>query len=161
MLRSAASTGPKEGWGRMKIEPICSDKKRCLDLLLLADPCEEMVDRYLADGEMYAVFDGDEIVCECVMHERADGQIELKNLATLPSRQRSGLASMLLREMFRLYAGRYERMYVGTCGAESFYMSLGFRYAYTDAGFFTRNYPEPVIDNGVQCIDMVYLVREL
>jgi ribosomal protein S18 acetylase RimI-like enzyme len=145
----------------MRIERVCDDKKRYLDLLLLADPCEEMVEKYLADGEMYVLYDGDEAVCECVMYEREDGQIELKNLATSPDRQRQGHASALVREMFCTYAGRYERMYVGTCGAESFYESLGFRYSYTDPGFFTRNYPEPVIDNGVQCIDMVYLVKDL
>lgn len=145
----------------MRIERVCSDKKRYLDLLLLADPCEEMVDKYLAEGEMYVLYDDEEAVCECVMHEREDGQIELKNLATSPDRQHQGFASALMREMFRLYAGRYEHMFVGTCGAESFYESLGFRRAYTDFGFFTRNYPEPVIDNGVQCIDMVYLKKDL
>ena len=145
----------------MRIERIENDKKRFLDLLLLADPCEEMVDKYLFGGEMYVLFDGAEAVCECVMFERGDGQIELKNLATAPQRQRQGHASALVREMFRIYAGRYARMYVGTSGAESFYESLGFRYDYTDFGFFVRNYPEPVIDNGVQCIDMVYLAKDL
>jgi len=144
----------------MRIERITSDKKRFLELLLLADPCEEMVEKYI-DGEMYALYDGDEAVCECVMHERADGQIELKNLATRPDRQKQGFASALVREMFRLYAGRYQKMYVGTSGAESFYESLGFAYAYTDEGFFVRNYPEPVIDNGVQCIDMTYFSKDL
>lgn len=144
----------------MEIKQILSDKKRYLELLLLADPCEEMIDRYI-DGDMYVLFDGGEAVCECVMHERADGQIELKNLATLPSRQRQGLAGMLVREMQRLYAGRYAKMYVGTCGAEHFYTSLGFAFSYVEEGFFTRNYPEPVIDNGVQCIDMTYLCMEL
>ncbi len=161
MWRCAASIGPREGWGKMRIEKIETDKKRYLELLLLADPCEEMVDRYLESGEMYAIFDGDEAVCECVMHARADGCIELKNLATLPERQNQGLATYLLREMFAIYAPKYAKMYVGTCGAEHFYESLGFYYEYTDEGFFVRNYPEPVIDNGVQCIDMMYLAKTL
>lgn len=160
MWRCAAGIGRKAGWGQMRIEPIKTNKKAYLDLLLLADPCEEMIDRYI-DGEMFVLFEGNEAVCECVMHEREDGQIELKNLATQPEKQRRGYASALVREMFRIYAGRYRKMYVGTCGAESFYTSLGFTYAYTDEGFFTLNYPEPVIDNGVQCIDMTYFSKEL
>jgi len=144
----------------MRIERITEGKKRYLELLLLADPCEEMVDKYI-DGDMYVCFDGDEAVCECVMHERTDGQIELKNLATVPQKQGQGFASAIVREMQRIYAGRYSKMYVGTCGAESFYKKLGFAYAYTDEGFFIRNYPEPVIDNGVQCIDMTYFSMNL
>lgn len=145
----------------MRIEQITADKKHFADLLLQADPCMETVDRYLETGEMYVLFDSDEPVCECVLWERNSREIELKNLATQPHRRRQGHASHLLREMFHLCAGLYAKMYVNTCGAETFYESPGSRYGYTDAGFFTRNYPEPVIDNGVQCIDMVYLVREL
>ena len=160
MSRSAASIGRKERWAPMEIKKIEEGKKQFLELLLLADPCEEMVDRYIG-GDMFVLYDGGEAVCECVMFERADGQIELKNLATSPAHQHKGYASHLVREMFRQYSGRYSRMYVGTCGAESFYTSLGFVYSYTDEGFFTRNYPEPVIDNGVQCIDMTYFSKEL
>ena len=37
----------------MKVEQVFSDKKRFLDLLLLADEQEDMVDRYLERGEMF------------------------------------------------------------------------------------------------------------
>ena len=146
----------------MTIAPIVENKKRFLDLLLLADPCEAMVDRYLAAGAMFVLYDdGGEAASECVMLPRADGAIELKNIATAPEKQGRGFAGALLEEMARRYAGRYARMYVGTAGAEPFYEAHGFRYAYTFEEFFTLYYPEPVVDGDLVCVDMIYLVREL
>lgn len=156
----------RKHWAQGRLMPvdirkIDHGKEDFWDMLLLADPCREMVERYLYTGELYALYSGGKAVCECVMHERDDGAIELKNLATLPQAQRQGHATALLQEMFRIYGARYGKMYVGTCGAENFYTSLGFHYAYCEKDFFTRNYPEPVIDNGVQCIDIHYFVRDL
>ena len=146
----------------MTVERVTADKKRYLDLLLLADPCEAMVDRYLELGEMYVLRDEDgEAACECVLLERSDGAIELKNIATAPDKQRRGYAGFLLEEAARLCGGRYRRMYVGTAGAEHFYESHGFVYEYTYEEFFSIFYPEPVIDGDLVCVDMVYLVREL
>ncbi len=40
----------------MKVEQVFSDRKRFLDLLLLADEQEDMIDRYLERGDMFALF---------------------------------------------------------------------------------------------------------
>ena len=39
----------------MRIEQITDNKKQYLDLLLLADEQENMIDKYLADGDMFAL----------------------------------------------------------------------------------------------------------
>ena len=39
----------------MKIRKVETDKKRYLDLLLLADEQENMIDRYLEHGTMYVL----------------------------------------------------------------------------------------------------------
>ena len=41
----------------MKVEQVFSDRKRFLDLLLLADEQEDMIDRYLERGDMFALYD--------------------------------------------------------------------------------------------------------
>lgn len=43
----------------MKIERITENKKRFLDLLLLADEQEDMIDKYLPQGDLFALYDGD------------------------------------------------------------------------------------------------------
>ncbi len=39
----------------MRIEKIIDNKKRHLDLLLLADEQEDMIDKYLEDGDICAI----------------------------------------------------------------------------------------------------------
>jgi hypothetical protein len=43
----------------MKIEKITHNKKKYLDLLLLADEQEDMIDTYLEPGDLFALFDED------------------------------------------------------------------------------------------------------
>ena len=63
---------------RKKIEKITNNKKQYLDLLLLADEQEDMIDRYLESGDMFALYDVDlKTVCVVVV---IDKEIcELKN----------------------------------------------------------------------------------
>jgi hypothetical protein len=43
----------------LKIERIIENKKRFLDLLLLADEQEDMIDKYLPGGDLFALYDDD------------------------------------------------------------------------------------------------------
>ncbi len=47
----------------MQIEEVVTDKKNYLNLLLLADPQEDMIDRYLDDGRMFVLYDDDALKC--------------------------------------------------------------------------------------------------
>lgn len=50
----------------MKIKRITQNKKQYLDLLLLADEQENMIDKYLESGDMFALFD-DDLKSVCVV----------------------------------------------------------------------------------------------
>ena len=53
-------------------------------------------------------------------------------------------------------------MFVGTTApTEPFYAQLGFAYSHTVKNFFVDNYPEPIFEDGIQCIDMRYLKRRI
>ena len=143
----------------MTIERV-KDKERLRELLLLADPDWDMVMKYLPQGEMYAVVEAGEPVCEAVVAPREDGCLELKNLATRPDRQRRGLARALVDHLCQRYKGRYPALYVGTSGPEV-YEHMGFARDYVVKNFFLDNYPEPIYDEGVLCVDMYYLKRAL
>jgi hypothetical protein len=43
----------------MRIEKIIENKKQFLDLLLLADEQENMIDKYLPNGDLFALYDND------------------------------------------------------------------------------------------------------
>ena len=67
----------------MKIIEVKENKKQYLDLLLLADEQEDMVDRYLDNGKMY-VLDDNGVKCECVITDKENDILEIKNIATVP-----------------------------------------------------------------------------
>ena len=73
----------------MEIRKVETDKKRYLDLLLLADEQEDMVDRYLERGTMYVLEDGG-VKAECVVTHERNGILELKNIAVEPDFQGKG-----------------------------------------------------------------------
>ena len=70
----------------MEIRNVEKDKKRYLELLLLADEQEDMIDRYLERGTMYVLEDGG-VKAECVVTDEGDGILELKNIAVQPDAQ--------------------------------------------------------------------------
>lgn len=146
----------------MKIEEITTNKKKYLDLLLLADPQEDVVDRYLADGRMFVLCD-DDVKCEAVVTSLNDTECELKNLATYPSEQGKGYGKALIQFLFEEFLGEYQTMYVGTGdepGILDFYRKCGFRESHRVKNFFIDNYREPIIDQGVRLVDMVYLRKD-
>ncbi|MBO0451302.1 GNAT family N-acetyltransferase [Enterococcus sp. MJM16] len=143
----------------MRFEEIISNKKEFLDLLLLADEQEDMIDRYLDNGRMFVLYDVD-LKCEAVVTELNDTECELKNIATMPDQQGKGYGKALIQFLFKEFLGRYQTMYVGTGDVPSilnFYKNCGFRESHRIKNFFIDNYHEPIIDQGVQLIDMVYL----
>ena len=80
----------------MKIEIITHNKKQYLDLLLLADEQENMIDKYLANGDMFALFD-DDLRSICVVVAINDETCELKNIATYQKYQGKGYAKALIK----------------------------------------------------------------
>lgn len=150
---------------RKSIEKIRQDKKRFLELLLLADPSEEMIDRYLADGDLFVMREGETLLCVAVVCPVSEQECELKNIAVSPDIQGKGLGSKMIAHLLAEYHGVFETMIVGTAdasaAAQAFYQRNGFRRSRVLKDFFTDNYPDPVYDEGKQCIDMVILEQSL
>lgn len=147
----------------MRIIRIEKDKKLFLELLLLADEQENMIDRYLEQGEMYALFDNS-LKSVCVVTDRGLDECELKNIATYQKDQGKGYGKHLLHYVMQSFRNRFKTMYVGTgdnAGVISFYEHLGFIYSHRVENFFVDYYDHPIFENGKQLIDMVYLKKEL
>ena len=147
----------------MKIRKVENDKKRYLDLLLLADEQENMIDRYLERGTMY-VLEDDGVKAECVVTDEGGGILELKNLAVEPAFQGKGYGKALVNFLVQSYKEQYTVLQVGTGDSPStipFYESCGFRRHHLVKNFFTDHYDHPICEGGVQLVDMVYLQREI
>ena len=130
----------------MEIRKVETDKKRYLDLLLLADEQEDMVDRYLERGTMY-VLEDDGVKAECVVTDEGDRILELKNIAVEPAAQGKGYGKALIDFLIETYAGQYTVLQVGTGDSPStipFYGACGFRRHHLVKNFFTDHYDNPI-----------------
>lgn len=146
----------------MEFRQITRDKKKYLPLLLLADEGEEMIDRYLDRGEMYALFDKD-LRAVCVVTDEGEGVAELQNLAVAPEYQRLGYGRAMVNFLFMQYRGRFRAMTVGTGDSPMtlpFYRSCGFVEAYRDKGYMLRHYDHPIYEAGRQLTDRVVLRKD-
>ncbi|NMF07768.1 GNAT family N-acetyltransferase [Clostridium beijerinckii] len=147
----------------MEVKKIINNKKQFLDLLLLADEQEDMIDRYLENGEMFALYD-DDLKSICVVVKKDSNIYELKNMATYEKYQGKGYGKKLIRYIFDYYKGKCTTMIVGTGDSDltiPFYKNCGFRVSHRIKNFFTDNYDHPIFENGIQLVDMIYLKIEL
>lgn len=137
---------------------IKENKKRFLPLLLLADPEEAMIDRYLEDGELWVWEEDGTVIGVAVVLALDDTTCELKNLAVDEYWQGRGYGSALVRALAAHYSAHYHKMLVGTSDdGVAFYKRLGFVEDHVVPGFFTEWYQEPIWENGHLCVDMTYL----
>ena len=87
----------------MRIEKVIENKKRHIDLLLLADEQEDMIDRYLERGEMYVMRDEhDEAIAVAVVTVEDDDTVELKNLAVAETEQGKGYGKLMIEVYMRV-----------------------------------------------------------
>lgn len=146
---------------KYEVKRIVSGKKRFLDLLLLGDEQENMIDRYLERGELFALYDGN-LKAAGVVTDEGNGVFELKNIAVYPEYQRKGYGKNLIEYLFERYRIRGRYMLVGTGEVPAtlgFYQECGFVFSHRVPRFFTDYYDHPIWEDGVQLVDMVYLKR--
>lgn len=148
----------------MKIQKVTEYKKAYLDLLLLADPQEDMIDRYLDTGDMFALYEDEEVVSVCVVVVLKNQKCELKNIATREEFRGKGYAKALIHYICEYYSSLCDTMYVGTgncAGTIGFYQRCGFVNSHIIANFFVDHYKEPIYEEGKRLTDMVYLKKKL
>lgn len=147
----------------MEIKEVKHNKKQFLSLLLLADEQEDMVERYIERGTMY-VLDDNGVKCECIVTDEGNGILEIKNIATIPEFQRKGYAKALIDFLAAKYKGQYALIQVGTGDSPltiPFYEKCGFVRSHIMKNFFVDHYDHPIVECGIQLIDMVYLQRKI
>ncbi|WP_262398710.1 GNAT family N-acetyltransferase [Yanshouia hominis] len=148
----------------MEIHRIQRDKRKHLDLLLLADEQEEMIERYLDRGALFLLTERGSRRAAAVVTQESGTVCELKNLSVEPKFQRRGYGRALVGWLAGHYRDRFETMQVGTGEAPStlaFYQSCGFSPSHRIPGFFTIHYDHPIVEDGVLLADMVVLSMPL
>lgn len=148
----------------MQITQITENKKDYLDMLLLADPEEEMIDRYLEKSDMFVLTDAGETIVVGVVEMLKNRCCELKNIVTAENYQRQGYGRYMIHYICERYSNTCDTIYVGTGNCPStltFYKKCGFVNSHIVADFFVDNYKEPIYDEGIHLVDMIYLKKKL
>lgn len=148
----------------MEIHLLKRAEELPVDLLLEADPSEELVREYCNSGSCYVAREDGETTGVLVLLALDSVVMEIKNIAIAEERRGQGLGKKLIR--FALGEAErqgYSEVVIGTGNSSVdqlvLYQKCGFRLHSIDHDFFTRNYPEPIIENGIQCRDMIRLVH--
>jgi GNAT superfamily N-acetyltransferase len=147
----------------MEIRHITNNKKDYLELLLLADEQENMIDKYLERGDLFALYDGG-LKSICVVTDEGGGVFELQSLATYEKFQRQGCASKLIEYISGYYSGSGDTLLVGTGDSPliaAFYERRGFRFSHRIENYFPEHYDNPIIEDGVQLTDKIYFTMSL
>jgi len=146
------------------INQVTENKRRFLDLILLADEQEDMIDRYLDRGDLFVMNADGTTVSVCVVTDEGGGICEVQNLAVHPNWQRHGFGRAMLDHVAAYYQGRATTLLVGTGDSPltlPFYESCGFTFDHLVPRGIADAYDHPVIEAGVQLIDKVYLRKDL
>ena len=139
-------------------------------LLLEADPCEAMIDRYLSTAQCFvANVDNDDednaIVAVCIVQLLEQRSAEIVNMAVTPSEQGKGIGSRLLRFMLnQMKEAGISRIELGTGSfgpALAFYQRAGFRVESVVRDYFLTHYNEPIFEDGIQHKDQLRLTIDL
>ena len=131
-------------------------------LLLEADPGRAMVTDYLSEAFTRVAWIGDDAIGVYALKRLSPISFELMNISVAETFQGSGLGRRLLGHAVGLAEAKGGReVYVGT-GNSSFsalrlYQRMGFRIVGLIPDYYTDNYPDPIQEEGIACVDMLRL----
>ena len=150
----------------ISISELNSNTDAPMDLLLLADPSEELVKSYLTKGICYTAAVRGETVGVVLVMEMKPSTMEVMNLAVKEELQNRGIGKrLLLYAIEEIKKGDSRTIEIGTGNPGVvqmlLYQKCGFRIVEIDFDFFRRNYPQRIYENGIECRDMIRMRIEL
>jgi len=150
----------------MLIRVLQSDEPYPMELLLLADPEEQMVRKYIRDCVCYVAEEEERLLGIYALLPSKQGSVELVNIAVKETAQGKGIGGALLRHAIQTAKQMgFCSLDLGTgnssIGQLAFYQKHGFRMVAIDRDYFVRHYSEPIIEHGIPCRDRVLLSLEL
>jgi len=135
-------------------------------LLLLADETKEAIDTYIHRSVTYVLEHEEEMIAVCATVMISKGIMEIKNIAVREDWQNKGIGYRFLLELIdkAREQGCSELIICNAdCARKQLYLyqKAGFRPDWVVIEYYTRKYPEPIFENGIQLKDMVILKMSL
>ena len=151
---------------KLVIRELIEGESLPYELIFLADPSEEMVNKYIHKSHIYTIEINYKTIGVCVLYPINRNMAEIKNVAIDEEYQQQGYGKALMNKVIEEAGEKgYEELIIGTgnCGFSQLYMyqRLGFEMYEIKLNFFVDNYKEPIFENGIQCKHMVMLKKIL
>ena len=137
-----------------------------IELLLLADPSEKNIRKYLNCCTAIIAKDASRIVGVLIMIYTGNRKMEIMNIAVEEAYQRKKIGKQLL-----LYAIEYAEknkiriLEIGTGNSSLvpmlLYQKCGFRITGIKPDFYRKHYTEKIFENGIECRDMIRLKMKI
>jgi aminoglycoside 6'-N-acetyltransferase I len=148
------------------IRQLGKDEKIPYDLLLLADPTQEAINKYIFNSTIYVLEQDNRIIGVYALQTVSRTAIEIKNIAIATAYQGRGMGKLLLRDaVLRAKEKGFKTIIVGTGDASTkqlcLYKEEGFEVFDFRKNYFVDNYSKPIYENDIQLKDMVMLRKEL
>ncbi|MFB5189890.1 GNAT family N-acetyltransferase [Alicyclobacillus fastidiosus] len=152
----------------MAVRRLLASEPAPMELLLLADPSEEVIASYLPRSAVYVAEYADAgVIGVCALLPTRPGVLEIVNVAVDEAWQRQGVASSVLREViaFAKEERAVDRLEIATGNSSlaqlRLYQRLGFRMTHIEQDYFVKRYPQPIYEDGLQCRDLVHLAMDV
>lgn len=135
------------------------------DLLLLADPSEDMIAEYIHSGTIFVAKRNSKIVGALVVLNTRPKTMEIMNISVYEEYQNKGIGKQLINKAIN-YAqeSKIKTLEIGTGNPGLIQMILyqkcGFRIIGVEFDYFRKYYKEKITENGIECRDMIRMRME-
>lgn len=145
------------------LRPLSPQETPPLSLLLTANPSLSALEDDLAHGVCHLLSNsGGTVLGAAILREVGPATMEIMAIAIEASVQQQGLGQRLLNHLTASALNQgATTLFVGTANSSlaqlGFYQKAGFRLSHIVPNHFLDHYDQPIFENGLQALDMVYL----
>jgi len=144
----------------LRIEVVSGNRDIYKKIMLIADPEENAIDRYINNGTLIAMYDDTNCIGVCHYSCIGNKEAEINNISLEKSMQGKGYGSILLKFTIEyIISNGYKSIVLGTgnssIGNIAFYQKNGFDLQEIWRNYFIDNYDEEIYENGIQCKHML------
>lgn len=125
----------------MNIQKVNENKEKYMDILLLGNPEEKEVNRYLKDCDLYLLSDMGEVRTICAVVVLKNRKCEIVNIATVTDSRGEGYGTHMMEFICEHYSNTCDVIYVKTESCEEamgFYEKCGFSNSHVDLDYLKR-----------------------
>lgn len=149
--------------GDSMLKQVYEINDEILELLLLADPSIEMINRYISKSSIY-ILEQSKPIGVVVLKEVSESTIEIMNIAVSEAYHGKGYGKVMLEEAEKIakHSG-YDKLIIATANSSlnqlALYQKCGFRIQEIEKDFFINEYKEVIMENGIRVMDKIMLSK--